>query len=511
MLADLLLQPVLAQVPLLALVVLAAPLTALLSRHPLRLVGFGGAMVFSLDSAVLALVLWTVLWTAPAGSLAGGGAAVAGLVTLVPWLLGYLVAELLARERRLAVRAYNVLLSALAGVLFVAVALAVRGVVAESMGSNPFTRVVGVWDVVAVLASSAAYVGTDLLLSALWVSRVEGSRLRETLADAAGLVAGGSVLAVNATAVLAAMLLTSSSPWSLLLLAPVAVALLFASRTSTLALTERGRAHAMYAAADAVQRAGTAAEVTEAVRAAAEEATAAPAVVQGRPPGAGQVGATFAGRDGERWLVVGPRANRHAFVPADETVVATLAALCEQSLARLAIADDVRWLATHDTLTHLLNRGAWLAVAAERAGPASAVLFCDVDRFKAVNDTYGHQAGDQVLVGLARALTDVVGDEGVVGRLGGDELVVLLPETTPDRLEACASAVAEAARGPLAAYGEDLGLGLSIGVATVPELGAEVDGGVSRSREALAEALLDRADGRMYGQKRGRSVLRPSG
>ncbi|MFC5381344.1 GGDEF domain-containing protein [Aquipuribacter nitratireducens] len=500
---ELLGQPVVDGVPLLVFFLLAAPVTAALSRRPLRLVGFGGAMVFSLDSAVLALVLWAGL-TAVAQAGTETSAVLVGFLAWLPWIGGYAAAELLTRERRTAVRLYNVFLSAVAAALFVVAALASRAGVASLLTGDPSPAGVGPWDLAAVVAASAAYVATDLVLTSLWVVRLEGGRLLDTLRDPAGGVAMVTVLAVNATAVLAALVLTWTA-WGLLLLVPVAVALVLTTRTSTLALAEHARSQAMYTAAAGCQTATTVDDVVATVTAAAEAATAAPAAVQQEPPTEEQEGSFVAVGDDVRWLVVGPRANRHLFTDEDRTVVATLAALCEQTMSRLRALEDVRWLAEHDTLTGLLNRGAFMAAAAEGAGAGSAMLFCDVDRFKAVNDTFGHAAGDALLVALARCLEEVVGAEGVVGRIGGDELVVFLPDTTAERLEVIASTIVAAAQVPLAAVGEGLGLGLSVGVAAVAELAPTAR---ARSQEELTEALLDGADGRMYASKGGRDLSR---
>lgn len=500
-LLELLLVPVVRDVPLAVVVGLAVPLTALLSRHPLRLVGFGGAIVYSLDGAVLAFLLWTAMRTAVA---APGGGPGAWSLTLfvaaawVPWLLGYVLAECTAHERRRVVRAYNIALSAAAGLLFVGLAVATRAALADLFGRGPATIQVGVWDLVAVVVGSAGYVGADLLLSAVFIARVEGGRVREVLADPAGLVAAGTVLAVNATAVLAAVLLTLS-PWTLLLLVPVAAALVHATRTSTAALTEHARAQALYRGATGCQSATSAAEVLEAVATAAGAATAAPAVVAERPPRPDQVGGSFDDGGSRRWLVVGPRGNQHGFGDGDRTAVATLAALAEQSLARVGAMDRIRLVAEQDALTGVLDRGALLAVVARRAGPGSAVLFCDVDRFKAVNDTYGHRCGDQVLVHVATVLRDVVGAEGVVGRIGGDEFVVLLPSSDPGRTEGVRRAVLAAMQPAVQAGGHRLRVGLSIGVAAVADV---VDHVPPQDRDALAEALLERADARMYDDKR---------
>jgi diguanylate cyclase (GGDEF)-like protein len=496
---SLLVLPLQPGVPLAVLLCLAVPLTSLLSRHPLRLVGFGGAMVFSLDSAVLALLVWAGLAVAledPGRPVDVAVYAAVGVAAWVPWMLGYALAEAFATERRAAVRAYNIGLSALAGALFVVTALFVRAGVAELVTGEDEVLAAGPWTIAAVLAASVVYVGTDLLLSALWVARVEGGRVREALADPAGLVGAGTVLAVNATAVLVAILLTST-PWALVLLAPVAVALVYATRTGTAALTEHARAQALYRAAEGCQTASDRDRVVEEVLAAATAATAAPAALTDTPPGPDQVGAAFDDGGEQRWLVVGPRANRHTFVEGDHTAVATLAALCQQALARLDVMAQIRRVAERDALTGVLNRGAFLAEVARSLTPTSAVLFVDVDEFKAVNDTYGHRRGDQVLITVAGCLVEVVGSEGVVGRLGGDEFVVLLPRTDPARTEAVRAAVLAASRTVVRVA--DAGLRLSVGVASVAELGELAD---SLARDDLAEALIERADARMYDDKR---------
>lgn len=483
--------------PLLGLLALAAPATALMSRRPLRLVGFGGALVFSLDGAVLALVLWVSALRLPT-STGAGDLVVLGLVAWLFWLVGYTVSEATYRGRRPAVRAYNIVLSSLAGAAFVAVALLVRSSVAVALGGPLTPDHAGPWDLAALVAGSVAYVAVDLVLSAAWVARVEGGTVRAALADPGGLVGGATVLAVNCTAVLAALLLVFE-PWALLLLAPVAAALLHATSTSTLALTEHARARALYRAAAGCQEATSREEVLAAVVGAAEEATAAPATVGTAPPGPEQEGARVVGSDPETWLVVGPRANRHTFVEGDRTAVATLAALYEQSLARIDALEQIRWVAEHDTLTGVLDRGAWLAEVARSLTPSTAVLFCDVDRFKSVNDTYGHRVGDQVLTAVTATLRDVVGTAGTVGRLGGDEIVVVLPSAPPGTTDLLREEILSSERLHVALPTTRLRVELSIGAATVADLGPRA---LELEPDDLAEALLERADARMYADKR---------
>ena len=152
-----------------------------------------------------------------------------------------------------------------------------------------------------------------------------------------------------------------------------------------------------------------------------------------------------------------------------------------------------RHLATHDVLTGLPNRMLFndrlevvLALAA-RGDAKPAVLFCDIDHFKATNDTLGHHVGDEVLRSVSAALTGVVRKADTVARYGGDEFVVLLPNARNiDDALAVARKILEAAGKLAASRGAvELGTTLSIGVATYRE-GDDLD------------SLLHRADQAMY-------------
>jgi two-component system, cell cycle response regulator len=99
----------------------------------------------------------------------------------------------------------------------------------------------------------------------------------------------------------------------------------------------------------------------------------------------------------------------------------------------IAARDELRFQATHDALTNLVNRGVVLEVLLretarqKREGGALAVMLCDLDHFKSVNDRYGHQAGDAVLEEVARRLANTVRVYDTVGRYGGEEFLIVLP------------------------------------------------------------------------------------
>jgi diguanylate cyclase (GGDEF)-like protein len=106
-----------------------------------------------------------------------------------------------------------------------------------------------------------------------------------------------------------------------------------------------------------------------------------------------------------------------------------------------ARAEEFEQLAMFDALTGLANRRsaegrlASEAARSERYGHALTVISFDLDKFKQINDTYGHPAGDQVLKEFARRLTCVIRKSDIAARMGGDEFLVLLPECTSDHVQ----------------------------------------------------------------------------
>ena len=146
------------------------------------------------------------------------------------------------------------------------------------------------------------------------------------------------------------------------------------------------------------------------------------------------------------------------------------------ALERDASARQLSFQATHDALTGLANRGLLLSRLAEslltsrRHKTQLALLFCDLDRFKMVNDSIGHAGGDQLLIEAAHRLTQTVRDSDTVARLGGDEFVVLCPEL-PDRAQATALAerVRAALRAPYRIDGKEAFVDASIGITFADE------------------------------------------
>lgn len=116
---------------------------------------------------------------------------------------------------------------------------------------------------------------------------------------------------------------------------------------------------------------------------------------------------------------------------------------------RQELIELVEHLADHDSLTGLVNRRRLesdieaLSLKNERDSSDSALLLLDLDYFKEVNDSLGHQAGDQLLIEFAEILKDSVRESDIVGRIGGDEFVIVLPDTDRDGAEAIGIRVIE--------------------------------------------------------------------
>ncbi len=186
--------------------------------------------------------------------------------------------------------------------------------------------------------------------------------------------------------------------------------------------------------------------------------------------------------------------------PTHERLFARMTGLADQAVAaleRAELAEQVQRQATVDTLTGVANRFAFThqlerCLAGLHTGdPAAGVLFLDLDRFKAVNDTLGHPAGDELLCAVALRLRDIVRTDDLVARLGGDEFTVLLPAVRDvEDLADCAARV-------VAALAEPIAVGGAL-VHARPSVGAVL---VTPTHFTVTD-VLRHADAAMYAAKR---------
>jgi len=173
-----------------------------------------------------------------------------------------------------------------------------------------------------------------------------------------------------------------------------------------------------------------------------------------------------------------------------------LVLLASDITERKAAQEKALHLARHDPLTGLPNRallyevGEHMLAAAKRANYMVAVLFFDLDRFKPINDTYGHKVGDEVLRQVTRRICQSLRQEDWVARLGGDEFVALLPNlhSAHDAARAAAHTL-EVLRAPLLIDGIEAYTVPSIGISLLPQDGDKID------------MLVQNADAAMYHAK----------
>ncbi|ALP54003.1 hypothetical protein Tel_13155 [Candidatus Tenderia electrophaga] len=153
----------------------------------------------------------------------------------------------------------------------------------------------------------------------------------------------------------------------------------------------------------------------------------------------------------------------------------------EDITQRKQYEEHIRWLAHYDPLTRLPNRALLLDRArhaitlSERQNKKVSVLFCDLDRFKYVNDTLGHGMGDKLLAEVANRLLSVVRDGDTVSRQGGDEFVLLLPNTDAHGAARVAEKVLAAVNQAYQIDDYRLTVSFSIGIAVCPDDGREFD------------------------------------
>lgn len=168
-----------------------------------------------------------------------------------------------------------------------------------------------------------------------------------------------------------------------------------------------------------------------------------------------------------------------------------------------ALAEHHAGMARRDDLTGMANRTAFREHFEERlrnltaSGEHLALLWLDLDRFKEVNDFFGHLAGNALLVAVARRLEQVLGDRGIVARLGGDEFAILCGVADARAAGCIGSAMLEAVRQPVGFNGHDLRTTASIGIAIAPDNGRDADTLLKNADLALYRAK-EKGRGRFF-------------
>lgn len=204
-------------------------------------------------------------------------------------------------------------------------------------------------------------------------------------------------------------------------------------------------------------------------------------------------------RDRRLGVIYFYRTDRDTFTPTEIELLTTFASLAAQAIEKARLYAQVQEQARTDALTGLCNRGEFQRLLNEEAERSRryhrcfSLLMLDIDHFKIVNDSYGHQAGDEVLRALAACLQKQNRPVDYAARYGGEEFVVILPETSNEgalvSAERLRAVVADTAV-PVT-EGRTISFTISIGVATFP---VDVESGT---------ALIAAADAALYAAKEG--------
>jgi diguanylate cyclase (GGDEF)-like protein len=197
-------------------------------------------------------------------------------------------------------------------------------------------------------------------------------------------------------------------------------------------------------------------------------------------------------------------AEPDTFTPDFVELLERLAGSVSVALEKFKRADEKRladeriaYLASHDLLTNLPNRAAFgnllrqMIESEGQSGGRFALLFIDLDRFKIVNDSLGHEAGDRLLIETARRLKKSIGAADVVARLGGDEFVAIVRERDARSFENLVSCLLQEVAEPIRICGQKCYTTASIGVSLFPDHGTD------------EQTLLKNSDAAMYRVKEG--------
>jgi diguanylate cyclase (GGDEF)-like protein len=463
------------------LTVFAVPMIAMMGYFPMLIGRTGGGIEIGLDSCVLIFL----------ANVAGPWEA------LLLWSLGTTIGQLVSDKRR-ATKTFNSGLGTIAG------GLALLVIQASGGGAGADAEVS--WrGLLAMGAGAAVYFAVDYLLSATSLALQERTSLRGEVVPRGAAAAFVSFLAIASLGYLAALVVYAMSTdhadhplphWSAFLLAVPVVTILVASRALSRGGELARRLQVLFDTVVKAQSVVDRAALMGVLREGAGDLLHDPRfTLRSTAPNSNEIGVLVPGGDDQEWLVA-PALNRaRSTAKDDQAGLAALVVVAEDALARLRLSNAMSHQAWHDPLTGLPNRSLFMDRAAHamemqrRRGGHLAVLFCDLDGFKRVNDSFGHAAGDSLLTEVGRRIRAAVRETDTVARLGGDEFAVLLEEVSESgEVHLACERILTALRARFPMFGEDVSVTTTIGVAL-----SETGG--------TADSLLSQADLAMYHAK----------
>ncbi len=447
---------------------LGVPLIAAMGSFPLLVGRTGGGIEIGLDA-------WVLIFLA---SLTGPW------LSLLVWALGCAACQLV-NNKRVATKAFNIGLGSMCGAL----ALGVIGLARAGERGTPR-------ELLAIGLGATVFFVTDFILSAVSLSLEEDTSFAEQLTPRGTFTAFVAFVAIASLGYLGARVYRELPAWAAaLLIVPVAT-IIVASRAQSRGAENHRRVSVLLDTAVRLPGATDTTEVLETLRRSSGALLLDPRVdLRVTPPGPTELGARILGAHEPLWIV-GPALNRaRSSAHHDQQGLEALVALAEDAFERLRLAVAMQYLAWHDSLTELANRALFMdrvghALALQkRRGRRVAILFCDLDGFKRVNDLFGHSAGDNLLVEVARRIRQAVREADTVARLGGDEFAVLIEDVVaPGQVQAACERILGALRDRIEIAGENVSVTTTIGVAM-------------SEPSSSADSLLSQADLAMYHAK----------
>ena len=450
------------------------PVVAILARYPLVLVRRNGGLEIGLDSAVLVFLAMSASRTD----------------ALLIWALSTVFVQMLVpRHKTLATRLFNTGLCMIAGTAAILAMWAVA-----PMGTN------GSMEILAFLVGCAVYFTTDFVITGASIALTHTTSIGAILFSSTVPLTLVGFLGVNALGWLAGITLRFA-PSGLPLVTVPFLAVILAMRAYARMNRERGRLELLFETSLASQAAVTADDVEDVLLRRASRLLRCKRVTLGLVPPDDQVGELGVrinqGDDtsaGALWLVADSRIDGEPYDDTDRDSLQTLATVGAESLRRAGLTAAMSHMARSDALTGLDNRSVLrerleIAIQRDDATVTVGVIYIDLDRFKSVNDTLGHDAGDSLLLQVAERLRECVRASDTVARMGGDEFAILVRSTRGEQaVDATAHRVLAAIVEPIVLCGKAIAVGASVGFA------------VRRGNEDATD-MLQRADMAMYSVK----------
>lgn len=446
---------------------LCIPVVIAANRFPMTLRSSAGSRTLQFSPGVLVFLFGMVdAWSA-----------------LAIWWVAE-VAEALVQGLRVRDRAFMAGLHTLAAGLAAGTFVAVRG----SASTTPR-------ELFAVALACVTYFLVDEGLASISLALEEGVSFVGELVRPSTVSTLAIFLAFNSLGYHAVLVLRELPLWSSFFLVVPLGTILVLARVRSRGHELARRVQVLFDTAASMRAATETTEIIEILKASARDLMRDPrAAVRRTGPGRHEIGVDVSGWDDRLWIISRTGSSSRSNESGNRKAMEALAAVTVEALERLRLTQQTVHLASHDPLTGLTNRAFFIdrvdrALAGQRGSDVPTLLFCDLDGFKSVNDQFGHAAGDELLVEVARRFATSVRSCDVVARLGGDEFAVLL-EGTQDASDADAACerLLAALRPRIEVAGHEISLSTSIGVAFA-------------SGDTSSATLLRNADLAMYHAK----------